>query len=231
MANENDAQKIKKPIKKEVNNDIYHTLRKLILDGALAGGAPLRQDDIAEQFGVSKIPVREVFRKLESDGLVEFRPRRGVFVTEHTEAEILEMLEIRIALESRALELSIPQMTDLDIELAREILKEYEEVEGIEVWSDLNRRFHDCIYAPCGLMNLISMIHSVVDRTGSFMRLKVTMASGFDRPHSEHVDILKACEAGDVDKGVDLLRKHIERTKKEVAAHFRRQSLSILSSS
>lgn len=219
----------KNSVKQEGNNKIYLSLRKSILNGVLAGGSPLRQDDIAEQFGVSKIPVREVFRKLEADGLVEFKPRRGVFVVDHTEAEILEMLEIRIALESRALELAIPQMTDSDIELAREILKEYEEVEGIEVWSDLNRRFHDCIYAPCGLMNMISMIHSVVDKTGSFMRLKVTMASGFDRPHLEHVNILKACEEGNTEQGVELLRQHIERTKKEVVAHFRRQSLSLLS--
>lgn len=218
---EKNEERVKPTVKRDVNEEMFQALRQSILNGSLISGAPLKQDEIAEEFGVSKIPVREVLRRLEANGLVEFKPRRGAFVVEHTEAEILEMLDIRIALESRALELSIPKITDTDIEMAKRILKEYEKVSDIEVWSDLNRRFHDCIYAPCGLSNMLSMIHSIVDRTGSFIRLKITIASGFDRPHQEHIKILRACEKGDVKEGVNLLRKHIENTKKEVLAHFR----------
>jgi DNA-binding GntR family transcriptional regulator len=211
-----------------LTGEIYRELRKQILGGELKPAQQLRQDDIAALFGVSKIPVREALKQLEADGLVEFKPRRGAFVVELSESDILEVQEIRIALETRALELAIPNMTDNDINQAREILNEYEQVTDFERWCDLNSRFHQCIYAPCGLSKLVAMIQNVKDRTGAFMRLKVTMASGLDRPHSEHKKILAACEAGDVELGVKLLREHIERTKKEVAAHFRREATEVI---
>lgn len=204
---------------------IYEELQKRILRNELKAAQPLRQDDIAMQFGVSKIPVREALRQLESEGLVEFKPRRGAFVVELSEAEVIEVLEIRIALESRAIELAIPNMTEADILSAKQILDEYEKVSSFELWSDLNNRFHQCLYNPCGLPKLVSMIQSIKNQAGLFMQLRVTQAAGFDRPHKEHMELLEACEAADVKQGVKLIRQHIENTKKEVAAYFRNQRL------
>ena len=206
--------------------DIYLELRHQILTGELHANQPLRQDDIAAIFGVSKIPVREALRRLEENGLVEFIPRRGAFVVELTQGDIMEMLEIRLALESRALELAIPNMTVDDIALAREILKEYKLTDDASRWSELNRRFHLSLYAPCGIFKLIAMIEDMKDRSRLFMQLKVSIASGLHRPHDEHLKILNACEDKNVALGVNLLRKHIETTKKEVAAYYRKRTIA-----
>lgn len=205
-------------------NIIYQQLRDDILVNKLPANQSLKQDSIAAQFGVSKIPVREALRLLEADGLVEFIPRRGAFVVELTENDILENLEIRIALESHALRLAIPNMTGLDIQDAEKILSEYEQTNNINRWSELNSQFHYCIYAPCGFSKLLRMIQVNKERTSTFMRLKISQVSGLKRPHKEHIAILEACKKGDCLLGVKLVQRHIDHTKKEVVAYFRRQS-------
>jgi len=205
---------------------IYQQLKSRILNNELQASQPIRQDKIADQFEVSKIPVREALRQLESDGLVVFKPRRGAFVTELNEEDIIENLEIRTALETHALKLAIPNMTRADFVLAEKILTEYQAVDDIERWSELNGQFHHCLYAPCSLPKLITMIENIKDRTKSFMRLKITQVSGLTRPHSEHIAILDACKESNIALAVTLLQQHIDCTKREVIAHFRQQKLA-----
>ena len=119
---------------------VYARLKEEIVSGRLAGGTALRQDEVARDCGVSKVPVREALRRLEVEGLVEFRPRRGAIVRQLSEADILELLDIRIALECRALELAVPNMVDSDFTLARDILDEYGAATSRERWSVLNLR-------------------------------------------------------------------------------------------
>lgn len=213
-----------KPVsaKDSASDAVYLQLKDDIVSGRLEGGTALRQDDIARANGVSKIPVREALRRLEMEGLVVFRPRRGAIVRRLTETEILELLDVRIALECRALELAIPNMIASDLSIAREILEEYETETSGERWSTLNLKFHRTLYAPCSNRYLLNLIDELEQRMGSFMRLRVTQASGQERPHGEHIRMLDACAVGDGEAAVSELHRHIETTKKEVAAQFRR---------
>jgi DNA-binding GntR family transcriptional regulator len=201
---------------------IYSDLKEKIVAGELQGGSPLRQDDIAQAHGVSKIPVREALRRLEIEGLVEFRQQRGAIVRKLSAPEILQMIDIRLALECRALELAIPNMIPTDLEQARAVLDEYAGETLVERWSDLNLQFHHMIYEPCGNKQLITMITDLEQRMGPYMRLRVTEASGLERPMKEHHEILEACAKEDGEEAVRVLRKHIETTQKEVAAYMRR---------
>jgi DNA-binding GntR family transcriptional regulator len=83
-------------------------LRQGILSGALGGGRPLRQDEIAREFGVSRIPVREALRQLEGEGLVTFYPHRGATVSELPYEEATEIGEIRASSETLALKRALP---------------------------------------------------------------------------------------------------------------------------
>jgi len=204
--------------------DIYTALKDRIVAGVLSGGTPLKQTDLACEFGVSKIPVREALRLLETAGLVEFRPRRGAVVTQLGAEDVLDLLDVRLALECRALELAIPNMVDDEIALAHEILEEYSGESEAEGWSRLNLRFHNCLYAACDRPHLLAYIDDVKNRMGAYLQLNVTLASGFERPHKEHQQLLAACESRDVDAAVQLLRTHIETTQKEVAAFIRRRT-------
>lgn len=204
---------------------IYEALKAAILAGTLAPGEPLRQDEIARRHGVSKIPVREALLRLEVDGFVLFRKNRGATVREISPAEILDLQDIRVALECRALELAVPQMAKSDLERARAVLEDYTEQASPSDWSGMNVRFHQALYEPCGNAALLQMVADLRERLGPFVRLLVSETSGFERPAQEHRDILTACEAGDTQKAVRLLRQHIETTRKETAALMRRRRM------
>jgi len=210
---------------KTTSQPIYAWLREAILSGEIRGGAPLRQDEIAQRHGVSKIPVREALLKLEADGFVLFRKNRGAIVRELSAAELLHMMDIRVALECKALELAIPNLIQSDFDAAREVLDHYNDIDSVEHSSDMNRRFHHSLYEPCANPQLMALITDLQERIGRYLRLLVTETSGSNRPAAEHQAILEACEAADIPLAVDLLRHHIETSKKETAARLRRQQM------
>ncbi|TNF21375.1 MAG: GntR family transcriptional regulator [Rhodobacteraceae bacterium] len=201
---------------------IYEILRERIIGGAVSPGTALRQDEIARELGVSKIPVREALLKLEVDGFVTFRKNRGATVRDLSTGEILNLIEIRSALECRALDLAIPNMIEADYAAADEILATYAAATQEADLSALNLKFHQTLYEPCGNPILLRLISDVQQRIGPALRAFVTQTSGLQRPQAEHLEILAACRAQEGGRAASLLRDHIETTRKEVAARLRR---------
>jgi len=199
-------------------------LRKAIFDGDLVAGTQLRQDELASRFGTSRIPVREALRQLESEGLVTLHPNRGAAVSSVSLEDVLELLEIRIGLECRALKLAIPNMVSADFDLAAEILRTYDEEPEPQKWGEMNWRFHETLYIPCQRAKLLSMIEANYGHVGRFVRLQVSMAAGKEQPNRDHWAILDACRTGDISKAVKLLEEHIVQTQKSLMAAMRRAS-------
>ncbi len=199
-------------------------LRKAIFDGDLAAGTQLRQDELASRFGTSRIPVREALRQLESEGLVTLHPNRGAAVSSVSLEDVLELLEIRIGLECRALKLAIPNMVGDDFDLAAEILRDYDDEPEPHKWGEMNWRFHETLYVPCQRPKLLSMIEANYGHVGRFVRLQVSMAAGKEQPNRDHWAILDACRAGEISKAVKLLEEHILGTQKSLMAAMRRTS-------
>src|SRR5690348_3005760 len=101
-------------------------IRERILSGAYVEGEQLRQDALAAELGVSRIPVREALRQLEAEGLVTFSPHRGAVVSSFSVTEIEELFDLRAMLESDLLRRSVPHLTDEDFHRAAEILDDFE---------------------------------------------------------------------------------------------------------
>ena len=193
---------------------VREALRRAISAGEMAPGFQLRQDELAERFGTSRIPVREALRQLEAEGFVTFLPNRGAVVSDLSIDEVIELLEIRIALECHALRLAIPAMGDIDLDDAKEILRSYDEEPDPEKWGAFNWRFHKALYAPCNRPRLLAMIEANYGHVGRFTRALVSRATGKDRPQREHYQLLEFCRGGEVEKAVRLLREHIVQTQK-----------------
>src|SRR5438876_8102767 len=105
-------KRLPKPVRAPAASEvILQFIRNSITDGSLDEGEPIRQDDVAKLFDVSKIPVREALKRLEAEGLVEFQRNRGAVVRSVSEPEIAQIFEVRAMLESNALKLSVPHMT------------------------------------------------------------------------------------------------------------------------
>ena len=203
---------------------VREALRRAISAGEMAPGFQLRQDDLAERFGTSRIPVREALRQLEAEGFVTFLPNRGAVVSDLSIDEVIELLEIRIALECHALRLAIPAMGDIDLDDAREILRSYDKEPDPEKWGAFNWRFHKALYAPCNRPRLLAMIEANYGHVGRFTRTLVSRATGKDRPQREHYQLLEFCRGGEVEKAVRLLREHIVQTQKTLRSAQRHAS-------
>ena len=200
---------------------VTESLRELILDGTLGSGLQLRQEDLAKRFGVSRIPVREALGRLQVEGLVEHFANRGSVVASRSVEDLLETLDIRIALETRALRLALPNLTAADFKRVRAIMKLYDEAEHPRQWTELNLEFHLTLYRPCGRARLVRMIEELVRGINIHLRQYISHTVGRRNPQCEHKDILKACVAGDVERAVKLTEVHIERTKASLVAATR----------
>ncbi|CAN7494481.1 GntR family transcriptional regulator [Variovorax sp. LjRoot130] len=195
-------------------DSVTSALRDMILTGSLGLGVQLKQEALAKRFGVSRIPVREALKRLQAEGLVQHTPHQGSIVATQSVPELLETLDIRIGLETRALKLAIPLMKTADHKAAREIMARYDASDSPLEWAELNLEFHLCLYRACGRPRLLKMIEEIVRGIGIHLRAQQSYKAGRKSPQSEHREILKACVARDIPLAIELLEKHIEHTQR-----------------
>ena len=189
-------------------------LRDLILKGSLGVGVQLKQEALAQRFGVSRIPVREALRRLQAEGLIEHTAHQGSVVATKSIPELLEILDIRIGLETRALKLAVPNMTRADLAAATEILRRYDASDSPREWTELNLAFHLALYRPSGRPRLVKMIEEIVRGASIHLRTHQSSIVGRKSSQTEHRALLRACTRGDVEQAVRLLEEHIQHTQR-----------------
>jgi DNA-binding GntR family transcriptional regulator len=195
-----------------VTHQATEALRERILRGLYADDTPLRQDALASELGVSRIPIREALRQLEAEGLVVFNPHRGAVVSSLSVDEIDELFELRAQIESDLVRRAVLATTAEHISRAREILKAYEAAfRDAEVgeWGKLNWEFHSTLYAAAErpfTMAIIQRLHQQSDR---YLRMQLVLTHGELRAIDEHRAILAAVSARDVKLASSLMKQHI----------------------
>lgn len=200
-------------------------LRKGILSGTLEGGRPLRQRDIAREFGVSRIPVREALRQLEGEGLVTFSPYRGATVSALSFEEVAEICKIKRALETLALREAVPRFTEEDLRQAEEILDQADVEERGAEYAELSRRFHSTLYAPAGLPRLMTVLQPLDVTFDRYVRIYLEIMHTKGPAQEEHRRILKFCAKGDADAAVRTLEDHITNTVERIQAYLEKERL------
>ena len=188
---------------------IGNTLAERIISGAIAAGARLRQDHIAEEFGASHVPVREAFRRLEAQGLVVSEPRRGVRVAGFTLSDVREVAEMRAALEVLALRNAAPHLTKAILDQAEEANVACDKARNVEAWEEANRAFHRLIIAPCAMPRLLKSIDDLHTASARFLfsGWRAEWEAPTDRAHSA---ILAALRAGQIDTAAAVLARHAQ---------------------
>lgn len=192
---------------------IFESLRRAIIDGELADGSPLRQDEIATAFNTSRIPVREALTRLEQHGLIENRRYRGAIVAEISAKEAAEIFDFRCLLEGEVVTVSVSQMTAQSLEQAREYSRAFSDCQEPMEWGELNRKFHYTLYRDSGLEYHLKIIDNALDRVERYLRAQLLMTDGRDQAEREHADILAACEQGNAAAAARLTREHISGAK------------------
>lgn len=203
---------------------IAGALRKGILNGMLEGGESLRQEEIAREFGVSRIPVREALKQLEGEGLITFSPYRGATVARLSIEEVIETGEIKGALEPLALRLSIPKQTADELQRAEELLEESESEQRGARYAELSRRFHSALYAPAGRPRLLSMLQSVDITFDRYIRIYLEVMNIRNQAQQEHREILRLCKQKDSDAAVYALEQHIAVTVDRLLSYLEKEN-------
>lgn len=199
---------------------VESTLKEAILTGALPGGTPLRQEDLAAEFGLSRMPIREALRQLEAQALVDFQPHRGAVVTEISAAEGADNYAIRAALEPTALRLSVPHLTRDDLKRAREIVDEMDAADDPSRLGELNRRFHMTLYNRAGRPRLLTLVDQQLAAADRFLRFHLAAMGRNHLSQEEHRGMIDACSARDADEACAILTQHIETAARNLQAFF-----------
>ena len=197
------------------NVAVYEALRKDIIEGRLRPGQKIIMSEVAKEFGLSDIPVREAIRRLESDGYVHFTPHVGAIVSELDAEKIIELYLIRVELEALATRLAAEHITPGDIDF---LIKKNQEMESaikaekLEKLGALNKEFHLRIYraAPYPTLKLlIEDLWEKMERTQSVFTFVPDRAAA---SVEEHKKIIAALKARDTTLAERLVKEQKSRT-------------------
>ncbi len=200
---------------------VVETLRDEILNGTLAPGARLRQEDIALRFNASRQPVRDALRQLEGDGLVNLVANSGAWVSKLSESECFEAYQMREKLEPLLISRSIPNLKPAQIQRLTELVSEIERATDLEQFLRLDREFHLLSYAGAAPGMLREFVERIWNTTQHYRRAFAKL-SGFatsEVTHMEHKLILDGIVRNDSAQAERALEAHIRRTRVTLSEH------------
>ncbi len=200
---------------------VTDALRKAIHQGYLKPGQRLSQADLAEQLGVSRIPLRDALRRLESEALVTMNGRRGTWVSSLSVDTIKEMYEIRIMLEERCTLYAVQNMSDEDLAEILELFDKMDEAEadpanrGFSTRRDFYSRFYACANRPL----MCDQILLLRDNVSRYHRVK-----DHDHAHDDHVKFKKAIIGRDAKGAARILKRHLEEARDDLLMYMEAES-------
>jgi DNA-binding GntR family transcriptional regulator len=205
--------------KKSLREDVYESLKKSILHGKLKARQRLIEEQLADQAGISRTPVREAFHKLERDELVTRLPRGGFAVREFTKEDVEEIFGIRSALESYAAYLATLHITPDKISILEDKVKESED--ALQEGDDdkvvqLHTEFHDLLYKSCKSRKLVEMINNFRDYFYRYRSALLHVENGMSYSNRDHRQMLEAMTKKNPRLAERLVRRHLARGKELV---------------
>lgn len=207
---------------KPIRDIIFEHLRQEFLSGNVKPGDRLIERDIAAKLNVSRTPVREALRKLESEGFVEYLPRKGMIVRGFNLSEIKEIYDIRKELECLAVRNAIQHMTEQDIQTMQGILRQLEGQDYRDQVEDMSARlnnFDECILNMAQMPLVKSFIGILRDSLTRYKKINLSHAPRRKTAIEEHKAILRAMMAKDVALAEKLTVEHIENARQELLRH------------
>ena len=195
-----------------VTMDIYRSRNDIRLD----------ERQLAQEFGVSRTPVREAMAQLEREGFVRSVPRRGVYVVRKTKQEAIELITAWAALESMAARLITQRARDEDIASLRRMFSTFEggQVRAhLDEYSDVNIEFHQAIIRMSGNGVLIDLAENLFTHMRMLRRKTIGEDDRADKSIRDHMNIIEALEARDTERAEDLVRNHALGLAEHVARH------------
>jgi DNA-binding GntR family transcriptional regulator len=198
---------------------IFNTLRDAIVSGELKPGERLMEVSLAEKMGVSRTPVREAVRKLEMEGLVKMTPRKGTHVAELSVKDIIDVLEIRAALDKLATKLAAERVGKDELRRLESIHKQYISSltkENLAAAIKKDVEFHEWIYNASGNNKLIGVAGNLREQIYRFRVIYMKDFSNAEEVLKEHEQILKSIAEGNCEEAGRLAEQHIIHQQRSI---------------
>ncbi len=204
---------------------IVNVLRESIIKGTLKPGERVAESDLAEKYGISRTPIREAFRQLETEGFLKVIPRRGAEVASLTEEDVREFYEVKSLLESYAAKVAAERLTERDIkrlELLNASMERFAQNGDIKGFFKTDNEFHDVFIQKCGNEKLCNIIQNLLQQ---FQRVRIAsfvIKGRMEVSVEQHKDIIKAC--CDKDSGLveQLVKRNAEYSAKLLTQRFQK---------
>lgn len=200
---------------------IAASLREAILHGAYPPGTRIRQEDIAQEFGASRLPVREALRILESDGLVTLVANTGAWIAALSLEECQEVYQIRERLEPLLLRYSMPNLSPAILDRLAGLADQMQAGTDVETFLARDREFHLLSYSGANTATLGGAVEKLWNSTQHYRRAFTLLLEPDDNRtvHYEHQLLVSALRRKDPDDAERVLFGHIRRTRLELLGH------------
>ncbi|WP_321529999.1 GntR family transcriptional regulator [uncultured Desulfuromonas sp.] len=203
----------KKPIERHqtLREKILENIRDAILKGTLKAGERVSEPDLAERYGISRTPIREAFRQLESEGYLTVVPRKGAVVTALTERDVEEFYSIKSILEGYAARLAAEKLTDKDVDRLKTInnrLAKLASAGDVKTFFRVHNEFHEQFIRASGNEKLLELIQQLLKKFDRLRIASLSLPGRMEISVQEHEKIIDAFESHDGDTADRLVRKN-----------------------
>ena len=202
----------RKPIERHqtLREKILETIREAILRGALKPGEKVAEPELAERFGISRTPIREAFRQLESEGYLTVIPRKGAVVTALSERDVEEFYAIKSILEGYAARMAASNLSVKDIDRLEAIndrLEQLARVGDVKTFFRVHNEFHELFIRASGNEKLLELIGQLLMKFNRLRRASLSLPGRMEISVNEHKKILEAFKSHDGEKANQLVSK------------------------
>ncbi len=192
---------------------IVEFVKEAIIKGRLKPGERVPELDLAERFGISRTPIREAFRQLESEGFITFTPRKGAIVSPITDKDVIEFYAIKGLLEGYAAKMACCKIGDREIQNMKNLnsqMTRCAEKNDVKNFFKLDNQLHDVFLKRCGNDKLYTLIHTIVQQFERFRRTALSLPGRMQSSIKQHTEIIEAFKKREVDLVERLVKANAE---------------------
>ena len=205
--------------KQTISQDVYQALKKDILTCKHKPGAVLKEKELAALYGSSRVPVREACSRLQQEGLLEVVPYKGYFVSQVSLKDIADYFDLRLLLETYAVECAVSMASDEEVAKLEELASHeytYHDWDTYVEFLDRNRQFHSAVARLSGNAKLVKVIEDIIERMQRFFFLGLDLGDFGPEMREEHQVLARAMRTGSKERAVNHVRKQIARSRERI---------------
>jgi DNA-binding GntR family transcriptional regulator len=206
-----------------LSEQAYRRIKEKIITLDLAPSSVIDEQELMEELGLGRTPIREALQRLDSEGLVTIVPRRGTFVADISVTDLQKIFELRIILEGFCARVAAQRITDDQILGMEKVLRSLNELEQVEngkavALMDVDRQFHELLYRAANNEFLADTLGRFYDLSLRLWYLVLNRLGDVHSAVKQHQKVLKALKAGDQEQAERLIQKHITQFQQSIKA-------------